>query len=310
MPIDPREQFPAHLGEIRDVARLAGGLSGAEVYAVTTSTGRFVLRTQGASRAVWSRAIALQRLAADAGIAPELVAVDEGSGTAISVLIEGTPFGLAAWQPEQRSAAFASLVQVLARLHAIPLDPAVFPAEDILELARAIWTKQSRRPGFPAWAIELEARLDAACAIIARDPRRVFSHMDLSPMNVLWDGQRVWLLDWDIAGLAHPYMDLAAIANFMNLADADALGLLAAQERATIDDTQRQVFLAMRDLSRITYGAVFMRLIPDLTAMAFASRADTPTLKDCYAALAAGSLSPAAASGQAMLGAAMFKQCE
>ena len=45
------------------------------MYAVTTSTGRFVLRTQGANRGAWSQAIALQRLASDAGIAPELVAV-------------------------------------------------------------------------------------------------------------------------------------------------------------------------------------------------------------------------------------------
>ncbi len=45
MPIDPRELFPAHLGEISDVVRIAGGLSGAEVYAVTTPSGKFVLRT-------------------------------------------------------------------------------------------------------------------------------------------------------------------------------------------------------------------------------------------------------------------------
>jgi thiamine kinase-like enzyme len=67
----------------------------------------------------------------------------------------------------------------------------------------------------------------------------VFSHKDLNPMNLLWDGQRVWLLDWDSAGPAHPYMDLATLANFMNLADGDALGLLAAQERTAIDDRER-----------------------------------------------------------------------
>jgi aminoglycoside phosphotransferase (APT) family kinase protein len=309
MPIDPRDVFPAHLGEIRDIARIAGGLSGADVYAVATATGKFVLRMQGDDRGAWSRATALQRLASDAGIAPELVAVDERSATSISVLIEGMPFAAVAGHPEHRSAVFASLVEVLGRLHAIPLDPEAAPQEDMLATARAIWTEQSRRPGFPAWAIALEARLDSTCAIIARDPRRVFSHKDLNPMNMLWDGQRIWLIDWESAGLAHPYLDLATLANLINLADGDALGLLAAQERATIDPGQQDTFAAMRDLSRITYGAVFMRLIPDLTAIAFASRGETPTLGECYARFAAGSLSPSAASGQALLGAALFKQC-
>ncbi len=104
MPIDPREPFPAHLGEISDVTRIAGGMSGAVVYAVTATSGKFVLRTER-DRNSWNQAITLQRLASDAGIAPTLVAIDERSATSISVLIEGMPFAVAAGQPAHRSAA-------------------------------------------------------------------------------------------------------------------------------------------------------------------------------------------------------------
>jgi hypothetical protein len=113
MTIDPRQLFPAHLGEVRDVARLAGGLSGAEVHAVTTATGKYVLRSQGTAGSAWHRAVALQRLAADAGIAPALVAVDKATATTISAHIAGVPLAVAAADPTQRAATFGSLVQVV-----------------------------------------------------------------------------------------------------------------------------------------------------------------------------------------------------
>jgi aminoglycoside phosphotransferase (APT) family kinase protein len=309
MPIDPRQLFPAHLGEVRDVARLAGGLSGAEVHAVTSTTGKYVLRSQGTAGAAWHRAVALQRLAADAGIAPALVAVDEPTATTISAHIAGVPLAVAAGDPAQRAAAFGSLVAVLARLHAIPLDPALAAGKDILATAREVWDSQRRRPGFPAWAAAADARLAAASATVATDPRRVFCHMDVNPMNALWDGQRIWLLDWEGAGPGHPYLDLATCSVLLCLPDEAAAALVAAQERAPLDPGQLAVLGALRDLSRIVYGSAFLRLVPDLTAVSFADRDDTPTLAECFTRLAAGALSPASPSGQALLGAALLRQC-
>ena len=51
------------------------------------------------------------------------------------------------------------------------------------------------------------------------------------------------------------------------------------------------------------------RLIPDLTAIAFAGRDETPTLAECFTRVAAGALSPATRSGKALLGAARLRQC-
>lgn len=309
MPIDPRQLFPASLGEVSDVARLAGGLSGAEVHAVTASTGKYVLRSQGAADPAWHRAVALQRLAADAGIAPALAAVDEATATSISAHIAGVPLAVAAADPAQRAAAFGSLVDVLARLHAIPLDPALAAGKDILATARDVWDSQRRRPGFPAWAAAADARLAAACATVATDPRRVFCHMDVNPMNALWDGQRIWLLDWEGAGPGHPYLDLATCSVLLCLPDEAAAALVGAQERAPLSPDQLAVLAALRDLSRVVYGSAFLRLVPDLTAIGFAGRDDTPTLPECFARIAAGALSPATPGGQALLGAALLRQC-
>lgn len=139
-----------------------------------------------------------------------------------------------------------------------------------------------------------------------QDQRRVFSHNDVNPVNLLWDDARVWMVDWEHASLAHPYSDLAIFTMFAILSDDDALALLSVQEGTAIAPDQRGTFLALRNMVRMIYGAVFLRLIPDLTAIAFAD--PTPTLAECYGRMAAGTLDVQTPAGQALLGAAILRQ--
>jgi hypothetical protein len=96
----------------------------------------------------------------------------------------------------------------------------------------------------------------------------------------------------------------------MNLPDDDALGLLALQEQGPIEAENRATFICLRDYVRVVYGAVFLRLVGDLTTVAMASRTETPTLAECYGKMAAGSLDIQSSQGQALLGAAMLRQVE
>ena len=41
------------------------------------------------------------------------------------------------------------------------------------------------------------------------------SHNDIKPDNIIFDGTRPWLIDWEAARLNDRYLDLAAIANFV-----------------------------------------------------------------------------------------------
>jgi aminoglycoside phosphotransferase (APT) family kinase protein len=308
---DPRSFFPAdRFGEVRDIVPIAVGLSGAASYAVTTSRGSFVLRIQGDDRATWRRAVAMQQLAAEHGVAPPLELIDEAQAASVSVKVEGVPLGAALAEPAVRPAALADLVQRVVALHATPASAVPDFVLDAPSLAEDIWRAQVRRPGFPAWAASFGQRLAAATAVLARDPRRVVSHGDLHPANVLWDGARTWLLDWERAGLAHPHADLATLTTFMNLPDAAAFALLAAQERVALDEVARQTFRAARQRVRIVYGAVFLRLAPDLTTAPIARREETPTLAECYERMRAGTLSSGNAEGQALIGAALLRQVE
>jgi thiamine kinase-like enzyme len=47
--------------------------------------------------------------------------------------------------------------------------------------------------------------------------RLVPSHNDLVLENILFDDQRIWIIDWEYASMASPYWDLATLCNAANL---------------------------------------------------------------------------------------------
>jgi len=297
----------AGLGDIHQVASMTMGLSGADVYAATTERGEFILRLNVTTRNsdTFIQALLGQRLAAEQGLAPKIVYADPAAGITISEKITGMHIGMILAQPEVRPRALRSLAISLGRLHEISAPK--LPAFDT-ELVQLIWNEQAQRPGFPDWAAPLGRFVAVGNAKMKEDDRRVFSHNDTNPANLLWDGSKVLLIDWERAALSHPYLDLAIFANFANLSADDAVDLLALQERAAITQDQRGTFIALRHYAGAILGAVFMRLIPDLTAIDFMTRETTPSLLDCYRRMASGTLDLKTPQGQALIGAALWKQ--
>lgn len=299
--------FPTdRLGDVTSIAPISLGLSGAATYAVTTARGDYVLRSHGSDPDTWDRLVAMQTLAASHGVAPALVHVDTAAHTTVSVRIAGAPFGGALADANARPVAIRSLVQQLATLHAIPVRGV--PALDPIPLAHAVWSSQVGREGFPSWAMPFGDRIPEFEAILREDDRRVFSHGDLNPANILWDGARVWLVDWERAGPAHPYLDLATLATFMDLPDDSALGLVGAQEGAPLTESQQRVFHGVRAMARLIYGAIFLQMVPDLRDMDITNRAEVPSLGACFQRVAAGELALQSARGQALVGAAILAQ--
>jgi thiamine kinase-like enzyme len=85
--------------------------------------------------------------------------------------------------------------------------------------------REGGSPHVPALSELLAAadRLEAAVGPV----ELVFGHNDLLPANLIDDGERLWLIDWDYAGFNSPLFDLGGLAanNGLNLAqEADVLG--------------------------------------------------------------------------------------
>ena len=66
-----------------------------------------------------------------------------------------------------------------------------------------------------------------ATAYLSLEPAPAPSHNDLfKPDNILFDGQRVWLVDWEAAFLNDRYADLAVVANQLGTNDEEEMAYL------------------------------------------------------------------------------------
>jgi thiamine kinase-like enzyme len=73
----------------------------------------------------------------------------------------------------------------------------------------------------------------------------VFGHNDLLAANIMDDGRRLWLLDWEYAGFNSPLFDLGGLASNSELPPDAAEALLAAYFELPVDDALRRRAAAM-----------------------------------------------------------------
>src|SRR5476651_226489 len=77
----------------------------------------------------------------------------------------------------------------------------------------------------------------------------VFGHNDLLPGNVMDDGTRLWLIDWEYAGFGTAMFDLANLSSNGEFSPADDTALLDAYFDGKVDDALRRAFAAMKAAS-------------------------------------------------------------
>ena len=296
-----QEQF----GTVLDANPFSMGMSGASVYDVTTERGSYVLRVASAHTQNWERQMAVLRLVSDNAISPPILFMDATARATISAKIPGTGLIGAMSDPNTRGPAIKSLVDTLAKMHAIPASDIV--ATDPLAVVRELWNIQSVRAGFPEWATKIGKTFGAIEAVLATDERRVLSHNDLNPGNVLWDGKRAWLIDFEASARVHPYYDLAGFTLFLSLPLESALGLLAKQEGAAVTQEQAVVFECFRRVAAALYGMIFLSLVPDLQAIPVTTLEETGALSDCYALHSGGQVPLQSAAGQGGMAKAFLK---
>ncbi|HUA12045.1 MAG TPA: choline kinase family protein [Solirubrobacteraceae bacterium] len=131
--------------------------------------------------------------------------------------------------------------------------PSAFWVPDLLErYAAAVRARGgSTSPAYGA-AARACAQIAPALAAAARVP----CHNDLLAGNVLCAGEeRVQIVDWEYAGIGHPYFDLGNLAVNNELEDGDEERLLAAYHGEPPSERRRATLKLMRVLSDAREGA-------------------------------------------------------
>ena len=276
------------------ITKIAAGLSGAGVYRVEAPGQAYVLKVSSESLDDWQRKIAILEGAAAAGVAPRIVHVDAERRAVLSELVvDRSFFGFYA---AARDAALAELGRTIARVHAIAPPPG--EPRDARDLLRRMATHLQgfAKPGFVDQAVQrVLDEMPPAC------DRVVLSHNDINPTNLVYDGSRIVLLDWDTAGPNDPYYDLAAPSVFLRMDDAACSALLAAYD-GTRELPDR--FRYDRRLVAAMCGAVFLFLARQ-QGHAGNSNAPRTELAEVYQGFRAGTISAATAEGQWQFGLAL-----
>jgi aminoglycoside phosphotransferase (APT) family kinase protein len=305
------ESLPAKLrGSSTTISKVSAGLSGAGVYRVDASAGAFVLKIAADADTVdaWRRRVRVQQLAADAGLAPRIVHVDEERRAVVSDFVADRGFIAMYRDPRTHGAAMQQLGESVRRIHALPLPDDAEPADGLNFLAGA-WSGLAGDFPLPAFV------RDAAQQLLAeqppsRDRAIVMSHNDINPTNLAHDGTRLLFLDWDTAAPNDPWFDLASIAVFLRM-DADSCRrLIGAYDGASVTslparfDYNRRLMAAMCGI----LGLRMARMGGHAGATGAASLEATPGLGEFYQQLRAGQLNLATPEGQWSFGLALVKE--
>ena len=227
---------------------LSGGMTNRN-YVVRDDAGRHVVRLgrdMPHHMILRWHELAAARAAQAAGLSPEIEHAQPG--VLVMRFIDGRSLTAADIADPARLPALADLLRRCHRdlpRHLVGPALAFWPFQVVrsyLATLRAGPTPwRDRLAGFQALADRLEDGL-------APMPF-VFAHNDLLPANLIDDGRRLWLIDWDYAGFGSPLFDLANLASNAGLDAAVQDALLEAYFGAPPDAALRRDMAAMRAAS-------------------------------------------------------------
>jgi thiamine kinase-like enzyme len=253
------DRLPCWAGTTEIVA-LAGGITNRN-YRVTDRSGKqFVVRLgrdipeHGVMR---FHELAAAQAAHAAGLSPEVVYA--GEGVLVSRFITGVTFTPELVREPRNLPRIVDLLKVCHR--EVPRHfrgPAlVFWVFQVVRSYLGLLHAKQSNPydiGLDTLADKCE-RLERALGPVTM----VFGHNDLLAANVIDDGTRLWLIDWDYAGFNSPLFDLANLASNNELSATQEAAVLEQYFGPTEVRAQRRGFLVMKCASLLRetlWGAV------------------------------------------------------
>jgi thiamine kinase-like enzyme len=230
-----------------EVEPLEGGITNRN-YVVTVDEIRYVLRVPGADTALLgidrANEYRAASVAADAGVGPEVVAFLPDTGCFVTRFVEGSHIPV---EDLRRDDVLELVVRAIRRFHACPPIPASFPVFRIVEQYREV--AELRGVDAPPAYDDAHALADRIEAAFATTPSPLTTcHDDLLNANLLRDGDHVWIVDYEYAGMGDPFFDLGNLAVNNDL-DAPAQESLLRFSFGEVRDRHRARLALMRVMS-------------------------------------------------------------
>jgi len=157
------------------------------------------------------------------GIGPQVLTVLPEHGSLVTRFLPAKPLA-----PEAvRGRKLDAVVAALKTLHDGPPLEASFEYCGVLEAYRAT-ARKHKVPIHPHEELAREVAAQTHEVLAGPEHEPVACHNDLLAANILDDGSRLWIVDWEYAGMNDRYFDLANLAVNNGFSDDDESTLLVA----------------------------------------------------------------------------------
>ena len=243
--------------EFEDV-RMIKDLASSKVFRIIVRGSPFLLKISPRASDP-ARHYGCMKAAAEAGLAPRVWYTSVEDKVSIEDFVEAKPLPI--------SEALVRLPALLRTLHALsPFSGAPFNTSCTFLINKGP-TLDGFLQKFQASNIlpkaenkEFFSRYAELTAVYPHDEAEmVSSHNDVfKPDNILFDGQRVWLVDWEAAFLNDRYADLAAVGNQVVTNDEEELIYLREYFGAAPDQYQLARFHLMQQIAHLFYAMAFL----------------------------------------------------
>lgn len=235
---------------------LGGGRSGATLLKLVVDGRRYVLRRMLPASPVHDprREIGCMQNAAELGVAPPVRYASAEQGVVIMDYVESVGLGAGL---RSGAVTLADVARLLRTLHGGPAFPRVSSVADAVVTMLGALAQAGQAPAFANEFLDRTAEIRAALAPHATEAS---CHFDLNPSNILFDGTRLWLVDWELASLGDGYADLAALGVFSPTFALRRGELLAAYLGREPDAGERAHLELARALALVLYAVAFRAL--------------------------------------------------
>lgn len=253
-----REAFG--VSRFEGIQPMTDGLSSALVLRVVVRGCPYLLRVivntdpaVGPGRGDQTYHFACMKLAAEAGIGPRVWYASPEDKVSITDFVEASPLSAAE--------AAARLPAGIRTLHALPPFPSARTVNYLAAVDGFVRRFEAAKILPDSEAAEFFQGYARLASVYPRDGSdMVSSHNDLNPKNILFDGNRVWLVDWEAAFLNDRYLDLAVVANFVVMNDAQEDAYLQTYFAEAPGEYRLARFYLMRQIVHVACAALCMQL--------------------------------------------------
>jgi hypothetical protein len=234
-----------------DIRKLTAGLSPDLIFRILVKGKPYLLRVITRTDTNYEpRHFACMKAGAEIGIAPRIRYMSIDDRILITDFIEAQPFPL--------DKARLLLADSLQRLHGLtPFPKTVNWLEFVDVYVRRIRDAKILPESVTGEIFQLYSRI---MDVYPRAQDLVSCHNDLKPENIVFDGKKAWLVDWEAAFLNDRYLDLAVVGNFVLKNDRDEAEYLQTYFGEPAGEYRQARFFLMRQIAHMSYFSFIMML--------------------------------------------------